>query len=564
MAVKKFKIVVFALLAVVSVGGVAADPMPPFVKSDLGYLTANKDKTELKPRHKKIFISPRSELPILEDAPEYYIFLIDRKTDSFYCKVLKINRYVMMMSLLDKGKKMYFRGGMESATLPITVNKEEELPVKEKLREGWIAILRRKGFSFPVFIPKDNKNFSFDKQSEFDRFEEKQNAKGLVYHKKKWISKEKFEKEQKQRKMQAEEEARKWKNLRCAASKGFIALKNGKTLAGRIKGINNKKILFSSSGEEIWVSLDDAADIPLSNTIAMGRIHNSKGAIEKLDKALERNKLGEAMRFAEYSLDELEKISGDSPKEYEEALSLLSETARKIKLIYQALDQNSCAIYCHNVFPRDELDYHLAHNHILFRNKIWLEKEQLCRKCKGEGKMACPKCHGLGKIVKNCDKCKNGLVQCHICEGSGHRTCPRCNGLAFFTKTCRNCSGTGYIWEIRTPPAVASPGMTVIRDGKIIFNKPTVIYRPSCSYGRYVQVICPACNGEGKKDFPCKKCGGKGRISCPRFEKCPYCRGLGYTAKVCEKCNGTKKLECNACKGKGFIGKPQEYLKGDR
>jgi DnaJ-class molecular chaperone len=104
--------------------------------------------------------------------------------------------------------------------------------------------------------------------------------------------------------------------------------------------------------------------------------------------------------------------------------------------------------------------------------------------------------------------------------------------------------------------------MTVIRNGKVIVNKPTVIYRPSYPYSRYVQVMCPACHGSGQKDYTCKRCGGKGKVSCPRFEKCPLCRGLGYTSKICEKCNGTKKLECSACNGKGFTGKPREYKKG--
>jgi DnaJ-class molecular chaperone len=79
-----------------------------------------------------------------------------------------------------------------------------------------------------------------------------------------------------------------------------------------------------------------------------------------------------------------------------------------------------------------------------------------------------------------------------------------------------------------------------------------------------VQVICSACYGNGTIDYVCKRCRGKGKVPCPRFEKCPVCRGLGHISKICENCNGTKKLECNICKGKGFTGKPQEYRKGEK
>ncbi len=536
-----------------------ADVKPPLKKSSIGYLSSIADEVKLVPRHKRFFIQPRMELPILEDAPSYYVFLAEDSGGSYLCKVAKINRNLLAMALMSDVGKMRFRGGINSLSLPIVLKKGEELPVIQESDGYYIVLAELKGHIFSVAVPKSEKGMQFEKISRFERLEKAKHKKGLVYHNAKWVSRKKLELRQKKADSAFRQAENKWNTIKAAAEKGYVILKDGRIMEGRLKGAAAQRLLFKSQGRETWVTLDAAADLPLDVICARGCLESGKIALKKTEKMFKANEPGEGMKCLEKSLDYFSNISDKTPDEYKKALRCLSEAVSLIDRVFEFLNKNDWVIYKYKAYPRDELEFHIASGHVLFKERIWLKSSQICSKCRGAGSKVCANCNGRGNIVKNCKKCKNGLVVCHLCNGSGKKICPGCKGAGGSERTCGRCNGIGYIWVYRIPPPIVRKGCVIARNGRVVVNIPTrVYYQPGVS-GGYIKSDCPVCNGSGKEELVCKTCGGKGSVNCSKLEECPYCKGKSFTVSVCEWCNGRKRIECKECGGKRYMGAAQEY-----
>ena len=106
------------------------------------------------------------------------------------------------------------------------------------------------------------------------------------------------------------------------------------------------------------------------------------------------------------------------------------------------------------------------------------------------------------------------MIECRACSGKGFVVCKTCGGNT--TVKCPDCGGEG-------------------REYKIICHTCHKGYVTDTRSLDDDKTLCPDCHGNYCEDLgPCKKCDGKGVLSC-------------------ETCNETGKTECTVCKGKGKI-----------
>lgn len=534
---------------------VARTPHPPSVESEIGYLTASAD-IEISPEFPKIFISPQTTLPIIEDSSENYVFLVNVNSLGICCKIPKYQKFMVMMELSKDRNSIYFRGGIEAEVSPFKIYSGEEMPIiGEDANSYFISVSRLKS-NVKVKMPKRTEGLVFNKESAFAKFAAVQRKNGLEYYNGAWLSSDKI---RELRKSQTETELnkqKKWDTLKSMAESGVIVLKNGKIVHGSYKGGDRTSILFEAeNGETQQYGIDDIGDMDYEKAVALGNLDSASQLLLKA-KDLMDSSPGEAKRNLEQAQLFLRKVISPSPDIKEKAMAISADVAIMNENIERNLKKQGLVLFNYETFPSDVLNYHNGKGHILIGKKIWISPEQLCRKCSGNGEIACAKCQGFGKITKICEKCQSGRISCHLCEGRGYKPCNICNGVGEFLRTCSNCGGSGVVSGYYSYPSRSS---LYLSSGTV-----SVPCSPWFSYPTYTNRTCSVCGGSGNLSSVCSYCGGSGNLICPKTEKCVLCNGAGFLKIMCPDCQGKGKIPCPDCKGKGFNGEAQAYPAKER
>lgn len=151
-------------------------------------------------------------------------------------------------------------------------------------------------------------------------------------------------------------------------------------------------------------------------------------------------------------------------------------------------------------------------------------------------------------------------LPCKNCKGEPQRPCPRCKGKEGRSRCTAGCGGTGVF----TCGTCKGSGITLA--GTVALLE----FKEELSGGtKYALSDCEICDGSGKIEKHCHRCGGSGyqitkecdqcqrygastglgvRPNCPTCIKgssrCQYCRhSPGKSSKGCDRCTGKKLLE---------------------
>jgi hypothetical protein len=460
---------------------------------------------------------------------------------------------MVLLRKVESDNFISFRGPIEVETIPIKLNKGEELPVKKKDDGNYMVQIKRQGNLIPLQIPESTAGVSFNTKSEFAQFTEKQKNKGLEYFQGKWLPfQEVSSKKNLLEKQRLKKEAL-WKNFKKGAMHGVVILKHGGVLHGKISGSNDHKILFVSENRDYFLSIEDIAPLDFETIIARGKLDKATTSLNKAKLSLKEDR-GVSMFHAEKAMEHLKGITKKCAEEYKRSEELLGEVSSLIENIDSSLAKSGESIYRNAVFTNEELNYHLNQGHVLLRRKIWLRPEQLCKDCHSSGKITCSECKGKGRVFEDCELCVKGRITCTICDGKGRKDCDYCGGRGY---VYREKKGSTVFASFGCPTRRYypnyNPGTIVYSKDKLIVVKPYRYYYPSYT-GSYISI---GNEGGGVEKKVCPRCGGTGTVPCPKTEKCTECRGVGYFIETCPTCKGNKKLSCPKCNGKGYNGSPQ-------
>lgn len=528
---------------------------PPGLKSEIGYLTVEKNVT-LPPVRDRIFIQPQIDLIILADNKDSYHLIYPGKNYSTACIVPKYAKYTAIMIKDNKQNTLSFRGAVEAETMPLTLVDGLELPIMKKVDDGYIAILNFPDFPLPLYVPDDLDGIRFNKESAFEIFSKTMEAKGLKYYDGSWMPADKVKKIiEKNKQMDAEKDFI-WQNLKKAAAEGVVVLKNNQILYGKLKGHDNSHILFQSKGKNYWLGIDDVSHLPSSRIQMRGKLNKAEKLLKRAQQ-LQSNDMAVARKQLKYASQLIDDIATDFDYEKNNKNSISKQINLMMANIDESLKKQHKVIYKDTVLPEYELNYHKGKGHILLKRKYWIKPEQQCESCQGSGAINCPVCQGKGTIVK----------ECIICAGSGKIKCSKCQGTGW--KECNICGGKGFIYKKGKPQSYSFYGTTSYypyrwRPARIITSNnsiavigPTPVFRPFYS-GSFMST------GGGSDQAVktvCWKCGGTGTLPCPKYRKCENCSGIGTFTEICIECKGKKNLACPKCQGKGFSGKAQQLPK---
>ncbi|GEM_PF-2704422 len=550
---KTFLMMLFSLLQMSSFCNDTIGPLkhlpirPPHIESKSGYLTATTD-IEITPETARIFISPQTRLPIIADCRDFYIFLVRIESSDVSCRIMKYQKYMILMDLSKDKSSMYFRGGIEAEIVPFIILSGEELPIVGSNESCYFVSAPRGRYAATIRIPKDTAGLSFSKESAFSKLSAEQKKKGLEYFNGNWIP---AAKAQELRNSQADQETmkqKKWDSLKKQAEAGVIVLKGGNVLHGTYKGCDKTSVLFESERGTRQYGINDIADIDSGKALALGNLDSASSLLSKAKIFLSEYP-GQSKRCIEQAQFLLTKVNPS----YADLMGKTMDLGAQIKEMNDGIDaflkQKNLALYNYEVFPVAVLNYHQKQGHILV-GRTWIEPSQLCKRCSGAGEITCAKCQGTGWANKKCPKCENGRMTCHICEGSGYKICNVCGGVGSFMRTCTRCGGTGVVSAYYNYPA--GPYL-YLSSGTVM-----VVGGPWFCYPSYSASTCPLCNGTGRMTVTCSYCGGFGKMICPKTEKCDKCGGTGFIKVMCPDCEGRGKVTCPDCKGKGFSGDPQK------
>lgn len=540
----------FQFLSLCQQPSAVINPQPPAVESKAGYLTISAD-IEIPPESPKIFITPQTTLPIMEESGETYVFLVNTNFSAVCCKIPKYQKFMVLMDLSKDGKSVYFRGGIEAEVSPFKFSAGEELPITgEDSKNYFVSALRRKA-NVTVKLPKQTEGIVFSKKSAFAKFAESQRRSGLEYYNGVWMPVDKSRDLRNSQIAGDLEKQKKLDTLRAMADSGVIVLKNGKIVHGSCKGGDKTSILFESeNGDTRQYGIDDIENIDCENAVALGNLDSANQLVLKA-RGLMDSSPGEARKNIEQAQSCLRKITSSLPditEKSREVGALLTSINEKID---GGLRRKGLVLFNYEAFPADALDYHQKKGHMLTAGKTWINPDQLCRICSGSGEIVCAKCQGFGKISKKCEKCQNGRIKCHICEGSGYRPCNACNGIGKFSRTCTRCGGSGVFSGYYSYPSRPS---LYLSSGT--FSVPC---SPWFYYPTYTTRPCSECGGTGNLSIACSYCGGAGNLICPKTEKCHLCNGVSFFKIICPDCQEKGRIPCPDCKGKGFNGEAQKY-----
>lgn len=545
---------IIAASAFFSFGAEEHKILPVFRKSDIGYVKIERDGVRLKHECRRFYIPPCTKLPVFQVEPSAYVLLVESKCGSFLCRIPRLSRYIIPAVISSDEKSAYFRGLVSSRIIPFELEKGEELPVLSEDSHDWLALVKRGDFQFPVLIPRKTPGVSFSTHSDFEKLTARQAEKGLLWYKGRWLAAERVKELRKLEKEKAEAEKKKWNNLVSGARKGYVIMSGGNILKGKLKGIGYRCILFETDGKERWINLDEASGVPLDEILAQGNLQSAISELDTAEKDFANALYGRVFTHVEQSMHYFKLIGPKTPDEYEAALQAMRKALALTERLDKVLSARGIAVHQGRQFPRDVLKYHLSRNHVLFRDGIWLERNQICSCCRGTGKENCPECGGMGVIISDCDKCDKGLIKCPLCKGEGWKECTRCNGIGEMTVKCSRCGGKGFIWEtcfgFTSGPVTR---LNTLKNGKTLINFPATGFKPFEKH----RTTCPVCGGTGRETVTCPTCKGRGFLRCPPLVKCPYCKGRGFFRKNCTACSSTGRIPCRSCGGKGYTGEPQ-------
>ena len=528
-------------------------PSPPFVKSEMGYLLVLRGEVDVHPRVSRVMILPQVESVVLcRNDKAYYLMTPYSSDESVACEVPRDARGELLMRQVagKDSNHVYFAGAMEVATVPILLLKGDELPVKKVVDGGWMALLRRGGDVFEIFVPSKLAGVEFSKKSLFDKFAEAQKAKGLVWWDGAWISEAEAERSRRERRRLEARRSELWKAMKAAAASGVVVLKNGDTLEGRLVGVGDRSIMFESKGKDFWLTLDDVAPLSKAGVLARGRITRAESFFAKARPLVESDP-GMALSYLKRAEKLLRSVdSGEAEGAYERSRGVLDEVLAERRGIESALASEGKVAYHQAVFKNEVLEAHLAAGHVLLKRKYWLEPEQVCAKCHGAGDISCPVCHGKGWRKVDCPDCVDGRTVCPICGGKGVRDCSYCRGRGYVYKRAaprnRYCFGTGVYGPVQN----GGVSVTSLSGGGVV-----VVSRPYI-YPYFSGSCIDIDGGDGVDKVVCPICGGRGVLLCPKTVKCPKCHGKGYFIEKCSACGGEGRIACPDCGGKGFHGEP--------
>ncbi|MBN1865136.1 MAG: hypothetical protein JW808_09565 [Victivallales bacterium] len=533
------------------------DPVPPDIKSDAGYLKAVAD-AEIAPVEKRVFVQPRTELHIAQETPDALYAVLPGKNFSAMCIIPKYARHMAVANIDRDSMVISFRAGLELQTVPTVIPEGIEMAVRERLPDGFVAMVKINHAHHPFFIPEHTTGLLFDQEDDFAKFARKQEAAGLVFSDGKWITADEKLRRQRQEKAESDKANMTFEAMKKGAEAGFIVLHDGRILNGTMKGNDLRNILFESGNEMLWLGTEDVQPLDTITILARGNLDTAKRLIESStlapseDSAKSRKKLVAAVLA-------LGKITPDTKDEFAEAKKNMEKANHLISQIDNDLKKDNKVIYKDIVFPEYIVKYHLSKGHILLRGKFWVSPEQCCPECQTKGFHICATCGGEGQLRNECQTCHGtGRIPCQICHGKAWKECPVCGGKGFTYKKGRPQT-FAYFGSSCYYPRYWNPGRIVATGrGAIAIIGPSPVFRPPYCSGTY---IGSGGSGDEAVKTLCWNCGGTGTAHCPKTQTCPDCRGAGVTIKTCPTCNGRGNVRCANCNGRGFTGKPKTHPK---
>jgi len=550
---KMYTLFKFCILSfIISIANINLYSQIPIVekKSNIGYLLTKK-KIRILPQTKRLFIQPHFKLLIMGENIDSYLLLYPAKDYSTACIVPKYTKYTTLIINSKDKNKLSFRGALEVDTAPLYLEKNKELPIKRKMKNGNIVSWEYEGKHFPIFIPNDTENIHFSKESLFAQFANKQAQKGLYLYQDKWLSKKRI----KELKKENIKKKKNFKKLLKIAEKRVVILKNGQILHGKLKGRDLSHILFVADGEDYWLGNDDVSILSIDSAINLKNIDLGRSNFRKAQE-LKNENMGLSNGYAKKALKYIANIKQDDSLAGILAKSLSNEVNSLLKEIDNKLKKENKVIYKYKVFPKYEVDYHIKKGDILLKRKYWIKPEQKCQYCSFHGDVKCSTCKGIGNVAERCSQCNaTGKLVCTICGGEGWIDCNICGGKGFIYKKGRSRSysyfGTSYYY-----PCAWRPGQIFSAGGgRIGMIAPSPIFCRPTMMGSYMS---SGGNDSDAVKSVCWKCGGRGTLQCPKNIKCTFCYGNGDSLKICKTCKGKKEITCIHCKGRGFSGETQK------
>jgi len=554
---------VVILAAVGQLGGagdapVGATPVPPPVTSEIGYLRVEADVVSLAPAVPRVFIVPRSRLPLLEESARELILLAERRDGAVACRIPKTTKGLVSLIFEPELGTVQFRGAVEAVTVPFALRQGEELAVRRAARAGgeWLAVLVRDNREISLSVPESLAGVVFSHESRFAEYAARQAERGLVWCAGEWLPEAEARSRQAAANAARERRERVMTAMREAAEQGALVLSDGRVLRGRLSGSSADRILFEAEGNEFWLSPEDIADLPAAEMCARGAVAEGERMLTRAEQ-LRESDVGRSAYLAGEIRNVLKRLPNSAAPATAAAAADLGRRAELLETDIQArLAAEGKVLYRFTALPREEVDWHLHQGHLLFRRQFWLRPDQVCARCQGSGRLGCPECNAVGKIRQPCLVCQGtGQLECPVCEGDGHRPCTRCGGDGLLSRLCRRCHGRGSIYEYtyQFPMWNCDPQVVIGGGGSPYYVIPGRRY----SSGYPVSVDCPRCGGDGREQFNCPVCHGHGAVACPKTVACQTCAGTGFTWGTCPKCHGRREVPCPDCLARGFLGEPQ-------
>lgn len=372
----------------------------------------------------------------------------------------------------------------------------------------------------------------------------------------------------------------------CFAMADKITLNDGKEIEGEIVADSDKLYMIKTDAGDQFITADQVKSVQRDTIIVREakRLLKEGARLQKeAEKALRQKNYILAATFFEDANTTLSAVGKDTADLFSQAGPRMVEIYTQLTAMQDELRKKGVAIYQKAYLEAADLEKHLERGFLLFQNKFWIRKDQLCPVCLSKGKVSCGMCEGAGTVKIPCDKCRDGSIACPTCGGNGVQNCAQCIGQGKGFINCAECGGQGKhacaychgTGRIRYPCRECSGSGVVVRRARSADMRGNMVWSryeslcPLCRGARYTMQMhtrcggtgarpCKKCEGSGQQPWVCTNCKGTGKRSCPKEIRCAACSGIGSVEITCKQCRGSKKVFCANCDGKGFLGSPQE------